>query len=61
MHIFAFEVVNLYLINYSSHIEQTTLNDILTILIFVPICSFFPPVLLKNFGSDRDRLDLNIP
>ena len=56
MHIFAFEVLNLYSINSPSHIGQTTLDSIFTILIFVPILSFFPPIFLKHFGSDRDRL-----
>ena len=61
MHIFAFEVFNLYSINSPSHIGQTALDSILTILIFVPILSFFPPIFLENFGSEWSRLDLNIP
>ena len=56
MHIFAFEMFNLYSIDPPPHIGQTALDSILTILIFVPVLSFFLPIFLKNFGSEWDWL-----
>lgn len=47
---------NLYSIDPPPHIGQTALDSILTILIFVPVLSFFPPIFLKNFGSEWDWL-----
>lgn len=60
MYIFAFEVLNLYSIDSPSHIGQTALNRTLTILIFVPILSFFPPIFHKHFGSEVDRVKLAV-
>lgn len=45
---------NLYPINFSSQFWQATLNSNLIILILMPICSFFPPIFLKNFWSKRN-------
>ena len=54
MYTLTFEVLNLYPVNSSSHIWQTSLDRIITLLIFAPKFSVFPSILFKDFVSEWD-------